>query len=279
MIANGLGRESRAAKYDSPTYACSLRLNFMFLGDTAAGKSCLTKQFLKGRFDPTHKPTVAVDFHQSCVLVGRTQLWLNMWSMSEGENKNNHRDVNSTHFRGLDGVLIVCDVSQPSLLERIAYWLKVVDEKTAKQGYEAPVPVLIMVNKIDCLEESPEISLDCCQLDKFCKGGRASGWFATSAKTGMNVETCIKELVQISLSTPGPRTPPLAESISEKDLKSFSADIARLHTPLTTRNPPPRSKKNSSQINELEAAMINEPEPNEGHHHAERGDGCRCVVS
>ncbi len=277
LIAKGLGRESRAAKYDSPTDVCGLRLKFMLLGDTAAGKSCLTNQFLTGRFDPMHKPTVTVDFHQSCVLVGRTQLWLNMWNMSEGENRNN-RNVGSTHFRGLDGVLIVCDVTKPSLLERIAYWLKVVDENTAKD-YKTPVPVLIMVNKIDCLGEPPEISLDHSQLDKFCKGGRALGWFATSAKTGMNVEACIKELVRIVLSNPGPCTSPLAKAIPEKDLKSLSAEIERLHTSLTARNTPPSSKSTTQRVNKFEAAMLNESEPNKGHHHTERGYGCRCVVS
>ncbi len=208
--------------------------------------------------------------------------------MSEGrENKNIHRGVNcySTHFRGLDGVLIVCDASQPSLLERIKYWLKVVDEKT---GYnETPVPVLIMVNKIDCLYESTEVSLDRRQLDKLCNGGggRTLDWFATSAKTGMNVEACIKELVRITLSTPGRlknKSPPLAESISENDLKSLSEDIARLRKPFTiTKNPSPRSKKNNSQVNKHEAAAVFNvpPESNEVHHRDERVGGCKCVLS
>ncbi len=56
MVAHGLGREIRAAKYDSPKVAHNLRLKFMFWGDTGSGKSCLTKQFLTGRFDPMHKP-------------------------------------------------------------------------------------------------------------------------------------------------------------------------------------------------------------------------------
>ncbi len=251
----------------------------MLLGDTAAGKSCLTKQFLTGKFDPIHKPTIALDFHQSCILVGRTQLWLNMWNISEGENTNS-RDIRSTHFRGLDGVLIVCDVTQPSLLERIAFWLKVVDEKTAVKGYAARVPVLIMVNKIDCIGESPEISFDHSQLDNICKGGQALGWFATSAKTGMNVEACIKELVRIVLSTPGPRTPTLAKAFPEKDLKSLYADIERLCTPLTTRNTPPSNRSSSKRVKfAAAAAMLNEPEPNEGHKNVERENGCRCVVS
>ncbi len=276
LIAKGLGRESRAAKYDSPTDVCGLRLKFMLLGDTAAGKSCLTNQFLTGRFDPTHKPTIAVEFHQSCVLVGRTQLWLNIWNLSGGDNKN-IPDVGSTHFRGLDGVLIVCDVTKPSLLERIAYWLKVVDENTAKD-YKTPVPVLIMVNKIDCLGERPEISLDHSQLDKFCNGGRALGWFATSAKTGMNVEACVNELTRIVLSNPGPCISPLAKAIPEKDLKSLSVEIERLHTSLSARNPPSSIENSMQRVNKFETATLKESEPNKGHH-AERGHGCRCIIS
>jgi GTPase SAR1 family protein len=45
-------------------------MKILLLGDSATGKSAVTQRFVNGKFDPEHKPTVAVDFSQTTVTVG-----------------------------------------------------------------------------------------------------------------------------------------------------------------------------------------------------------------
>ena len=56
-----------------------LKCKLVFIGDQGVGKSSIINRFIKDTFDPTHNPTVGIDFvSKNLVLDGasvRLQLW------------------------------------------------------------------------------------------------------------------------------------------------------------------------------------------------------------
>ncbi|MEE9341050.1 MAG: hypothetical protein V3V21_05240, partial [Thermoplasmata archaeon] len=95
-----------------------------------------------------------------------------------------------SHFKGMQGVLAVCDVTRNETLRGLEGWKSSIFHATGK------VPVCIVANKTD-LED--QFDLDRKDVAKYSRR-IGSPFIFTSAKTGMNVERGFHELAQWILS-------------------------------------------------------------------------------
>ena len=56
-----------------------LKFKLMFVGDQAVGKSSIITRFIKNEFDPTHNPTVGIDFVSKNLNISGTAVRLQLW--------------------------------------------------------------------------------------------------------------------------------------------------------------------------------------------------------
>ncbi|KAG5183257.1 P-loop containing nucleoside triphosphate hydrolase protein [Tribonema minus] len=168
-------RSSRAEKYDSP-HLGPAKLKILLLGDSATGKTAVTQRFASNRFDPAHKPTVAVDFSQTSITVGTQMVRLALWNLAE--KKEGTQQVNGNHFQGVHGAFIVVDITQPHTVAKMLQWKALIDETVAQVQFSKAT------------------------LDRLCEKYQVDSWFATSAKTNVNIELAMKQMVLSVLSGP-----------------------------------------------------------------------------
>lgn len=56
-----------------------LKFKLVFVGDQAVGKSSIITRFIKDQFDPTHNPTVGIDFVSKNLNLAGTAVRLQLW--------------------------------------------------------------------------------------------------------------------------------------------------------------------------------------------------------
>lgn len=56
-----------------------LKFKLVFVGDQAVGKSSIITRFIKDQFDPTHNPTVGIDFVSKNLNIAGTAVRLQLW--------------------------------------------------------------------------------------------------------------------------------------------------------------------------------------------------------
>ncbi|CAM9502947.1 unnamed protein product [Chrysoparadoxa australica] len=228
QYAPGAQSISRAAMYASPREdAGQPKVKLMLLGESATGKTCITKQFISKKFDPVHRPTVAVDFNQTSLTVGAQVVRLALWNLAQNKDGN----LSANPFRGLHGAFVVVDISQPHTIASLPKWIKIINSKLASVG-EPPVPVGVLVNKMDRIDEE-HISFNRNITEKLCKKHGYMGWFATSAKDGSNVEFAFKEMLIKILQGPHRLV------IDSRDIQSLGEDVEGIKVEKCSPRTPP----------------------------------------
>lgn len=151
------------------------------LGDFAVGKTSLIRRYVEERFDETYLSTIGV--HMSRKRLERANHFLDffIWDLVGGED---FQQVGRNYLLGAAGALIVCDLTRPETLPKLAYYaqqIRAVNETAA---------LIFIGNKIDLSDERAISYEDLCQvLEPF-----ALNLFLTSAKTGENVNTAFAQL-------------------------------------------------------------------------------------
>jgi small GTP-binding protein len=56
-----------------------LKCKLVFVGDQGVGKSSIINRFIKDQFDPTHNPTVGIDFVSKNMNVEGATVRLQLW--------------------------------------------------------------------------------------------------------------------------------------------------------------------------------------------------------
>lgn len=56
-----------------------LKFKLVFVGDQAVGKSSIITRFIKNQFDPTHNPTVGIDFVSKNLNINGIAVRLQLW--------------------------------------------------------------------------------------------------------------------------------------------------------------------------------------------------------
>jgi len=157
-------------------------MNYILVGDTAVGKSCLLLNFLDKTFKEEHMVTVGVDFGSKIVDHCGTRYKLLMWDTAGQETFNS---VARSYYKNAVGVLLVYDVSNKKSYENIEKWLQEIEEFSNGQ-----VSVIVVGNKTD-LEEKRKISYE--TAEKMAKG-RGMEYIETSAKQSKNIDEAFLKL-------------------------------------------------------------------------------------
>ncbi len=167
----------------------------VLLGDSAVGKTSLMNRFIKNAFDDSYISTVGAKVSKKVVNVSFNKVdyavSFMLWDIIGSEG---YKSTQSRHIAGLNGAIIVADLSRPETIKKLEeYWIPLLEETTAG----VMPPILFVGNKLDlvddeasskALTEFTEMDGRIRQADIVDRYKSLQPYVTTSAKTGQGVE-------------------------------------------------------------------------------------------
>lgn len=163
-------------------------IKILVIGNSYTGKTSIVNRFTQNKFDANYKATVACDFAMKILKLEETELRLQIWDLV-GQDRF-VGGVNKLFCREALGALVVADISNRESIEATISWKEQVDQHVALKNGE-PIPMILVVNKFDLVENIAEEELEEQMtqdfLNEFADQNGFVGALRVSAKTGLNV--------------------------------------------------------------------------------------------
>ena len=96
----------------------------LLVGDSGTGKSSLLLRFTENKFNDQHVATIGVDFKIKTVFVSNRVIKLQIWDTAGLER---FRTITNAYYRNVDGIIIVCDVTNYNSFVNVDKWIKEVN--------------------------------------------------------------------------------------------------------------------------------------------------------
>ncbi|KAJ3435691.1 ras-like protein [Anaeramoeba flamelloides] len=158
--------------------------SIVLLGGGSVGKSCLTIQYLQGRFVQDYDPTVEESYTKITVIDNKPATL----QLFDTAGQTEFRTVENLHLQKGDAFLLVFSLTSRTSFAAIR---KIHDR--IKKIKETSVPILIVGNKSDLTSERLISREDAEEVAKKI----SSPYLETSAKTGENVTESFEKLVRL----------------------------------------------------------------------------------
>jgi small GTP-binding protein len=104
-------------------------LKIVFLGDSGVGKTTILGRYIHRNFEQFTQPTVGTMFFCKKLVKGDKTYELQIWDTA-GQEK--FRSITPIYFRDANGVILVCDVTNPSSFNSLRDWNKLLDDQGPK---------------------------------------------------------------------------------------------------------------------------------------------------
>ena len=151
------------------------------LGTWGVGKTSLVRQFVHSVFEQKYLSTLGVKVDKKVVRVDEQDVNLMLWDIAGSED---HFSVPMHYIKGASGYLLIIDGTRRESLLRAIDLVNLIEDQIGK------LPFVAVVNKSDLEWEisHQEIEQSLSSFDQV--------WFATSAKTGENVELAFAAIAE-----------------------------------------------------------------------------------
>ncbi|ESO95117.1 hypothetical protein LOTGIDRAFT_232207 [Lottia gigantea] len=168
---------------------CCAAYKVLVLGEASVGKSALVNCLMGREFRESMVPTIGVDFVKKIFEVDGALIQLVIWDTA---GQQRFRSITRLQYRGVQGIVLVYDVTNLSSFAHLAYWITSVhrEMKHAHNQYE-PIPIVLCGNKAD-LDHKRQVKK--VKAFELAQKEMAFEFFETSAKTGSNVFTAFQRL-------------------------------------------------------------------------------------
>jgi len=167
----------------------------VLLGDSAVGKTSLMNRFIKNAFDDSYISAVGAKVSKKVVNVSFDDVdyavSFMLWDIIGSEG---YKSTQSRHIAGLNGAIIVADLSRPETIKKLEeYWIPLLEETTAG----VMPPILFVGNKLDIVDEEAALKAltEFTEMDSRIRHNDIidrykvlQPYVVTSAKTGQGVE-------------------------------------------------------------------------------------------
>lgn len=167
--------------FSTPQIASSREYDYLFkfqvIGDSGVGKSCLILRFTENTFTHDYISTLGIDFRIRKIDYQDRTLRLHVWD-SVGQER--FRAIRNENYRGLHGIALTYDISDPESFHNIQVWKNEVE----KYGNEYNRLILVGT-KADLNDTERKVSYEE-GLELAQKLGIP--FIEVSAKTGANVD-------------------------------------------------------------------------------------------
>jgi Ras-related protein Rab-2A len=149
---------------------------YIIIGDTGVGKSCLLLQFTDKRFQPVHDLTIGVEFGARLINIESHQIKLQIWDTAGQES---FRSITRSYYRDAAGALLVYDITRRESFHHLSRWLE-----EAQQNGNPNMTIMLIGNKSD-LEHRRAVTTK--EGEQFAQENNLV-FLETSAKSAANVE-------------------------------------------------------------------------------------------
>lgn len=157
---------------------------YIIIGDTGVGKSCLLLQFTDKRFQPVHDITIGVEFGARLINIESDQIKLQIWDTAGQEQ---FRSITRSYYRDAAGALLVYDITRRESFNHLEKWLE-----EARLNGNKNMTIMLIGNKSD-LEHRRVVSTD--EGREFAERNGLV-FMETSAKSAANVEEAFIKTAQ-----------------------------------------------------------------------------------
>jgi small GTP-binding protein len=180
---------SETAESEKEEKETVVKLKVGLVGDSEVGKTSLIRRFVLDQFDDRYVKTIGAKVSKkemNLPLSKEKRLRVDMivWDIL-GEKSIADLYIES-HFKGMQGILAICDLTRTETLNSVDGWASSVFHVTGK------VPTYILANKVDLQGQFKVHKQDVAK----CSKNLGIPYIFTSAKTGENVERAFHELAQ-----------------------------------------------------------------------------------
>ncbi|CAG9943124.1 hypothetical protein V2G26_008131 [Clonostachys chloroleuca] len=167
------------------------------VGSRAVGKSSLAVQFVDGHFVDSYYPTIENTFSKSIRYKGQEYLT----EIVDTAGQDEYSILNSKHFIGIHGYMLVYSVQSSSSLEMV----QVIHDKILNNLGTQTVPVVIVGNKSDLRPEQRQVT-----EEEGRKVGEKLGcaWIEASARYDQNVAKAFELMIGEIEKSQNPGEPP-----------------------------------------------------------------------
>jgi small GTP-binding protein len=152
-------------------------------GSFGVGKTSLFNRFVYQKFDEKYLTTIGVKIDKKSLTVNDKDITLLIWDIA-GEVTQDKVPV--SYFLGAAGIVYIVDLSRPHTFLNLSVDIEFL------QKLLPDAAVMVVANKRDMLSEE--------ELQELYNNQPLKWNFATSAKTGENVEAMFQELGSILLN-------------------------------------------------------------------------------
>ncbi|TNV77063.1 hypothetical protein FGO68_gene9629 [Halteria grandinella] len=161
----------------------------ILLGDSKVGKSSIVMRLVDEQFSLEHQPTMGFDFSfKRLALDSKKLVTLQVFDTA---GLDRYDSLASSYFKGAQGFVIVCDMSQAQSFTNIATWV----EQIHKNTDTATPTIMVLVNKRD-LTTIKKGAITLSMMEDFQREHTDVLFYEVSARTGYNVEDAFKDLAQ-----------------------------------------------------------------------------------
>ena len=171
-----------------------MKVKICLVGEGAVGKTCLIRRFIHDQFDDKYISTLGAKVSKKEITLrnpngdGELEIDMTVWDIM-GE-KGFRELLKEAYFHGAQGILTVCDVTRKDTLLELPEWVNAVNKVAGA------VPMTLLANKVDLVNQRA-VTDD--EIAKVAESYKAA-WIATSAKTGVNVESGFQKLAWLIAS-------------------------------------------------------------------------------
>ncbi len=169
----------------------------VLLGDSSVGKTSLIRRYVIDEFHDSYIETIGTKISRKEIELevagNEYSLSLQIWDVL---GQKAYSAVQSRAFIGMDGALLVSDITRKDTLESLReYWIPTL------QKVVPSAPLLFLGNKMDLAGEAEFSEDELIELSKeYSQPGDENAFF-TSAKTGKNVEWAFLKIANLILSS------------------------------------------------------------------------------
>ncbi|QLH75219.1 MAG: GTP-binding protein [Methanomassiliicoccales archaeon] len=142
------------------------------LGEGAVGKTSLVRRYVLDVFSDDYLQTFGAKVTKKVTVVDDIELTMMIWDIL---GQKSQVSLHSTYYSGSNGAFVVCDVTRPETLDRLADWIKDLNDVVGD------IPIIPLANKKDLPITVSE------QKMKEIESLVGNPFIFTSAKTGEGV--------------------------------------------------------------------------------------------
>ncbi|KAK2353804.1 ras-related protein RABB1c [Trifolium repens] len=154
----------------------SYLFNYIIIGDSGVGKSCLRLQVTNNRFQPVHDITIGVEFGVKTITINNKPIKLRIWDTAGQET---FRSITRSYYRGAIGALLVYDITRRETFIHLANWLK-----DSREHATSNIIIMLIGNKSDLTKKR---AVSTAEGEKFAKENGLI-FMEVSTKSGEKVE-------------------------------------------------------------------------------------------